>query len=381
LRILGLVTKYRPYISGLTLAAAQSYEEFAARGHEVTVLTSQYERALPSTETVAGVRIVRAPVWGHISRGPLMSGYRKHLRALLAGCDVVRLAAPASPVELFASRECVSRGIPLVWDYSCDVHLPGWNGRIIQELLIATQRRAARHAGAIVVSTEDYARASPFLRRFQNKLAFVPLCVRISQPDVSAVAQLRARLAPNGEKLIGIAGRLAAEKGFDLLAATLHNIRERHPGTRVVHAGPTDVPGESAYRLRMDSSLAKLGNAWQSLGVLTPDLANFYATCDVLALPSVNRMESFGMVQAEAMLCGTPVVVSDLPGVRTLVRSTGMGRIVPVGDRGALADALIDVLENRERFLQPRHKIEMLASPEAHYRGYLNMLKPWVDAA
>ena len=54
-------------------------------------------------------------------------------------------------------------------------------------------------------------------------------------------------------------------------------------------------------------------------------LSNFYSMCDVLTLPSVNSTESFGMVQVEAMLCGTPVVASDIPGVREATRVTGMG--------------------------------------------------------
>ena len=46
----------------------------------------------------------------------------------------------------------------------------------------------------------------------------------------------------------------------------------------------------------------------------------------------INSTESFGMVQVEAMTCGTPVVASDLPGVRQPARMTGMGKIIPPAD-------------------------------------------------
>ena len=57
------------------------------------------------------------------------------------------------------------------------------------------------------------------------------------------------------------------------------------------------------------------------------------------------------------MLCGTPVVVSDLPGVRQPVRRTGMGEVVPVGDAAALASALERVLGRRAEYERPREAI------------------------
>ena len=60
------------------------------------------------------------------------------------------------------------------------------------------------------------------------------------------------------------------------------------------------------------------------------------------------------MVQVEAMLCGTPVVASDIPGVRESVRVSGMGEIVPPRDPRALAQAIARVVKNPEQYQQPR---------------------------
>jgi glycosyltransferase involved in cell wall biosynthesis len=76
----------------------------------------------------------------------------------------------------------------------------------------------------------------------------------------------------------------------------------------------------------------------------------FYRACDLTVLPSVNATESFGLVQIEAMMCGTPVVASNLPGVRQPVLTTGMGKIVPIRDPDALAQAVLEVLDKRESF-------------------------------
>jgi glycosyltransferase involved in cell wall biosynthesis len=104
-----------------------------------------------------------------------------------------------------------------------------------------------------------------------------------------------------------------------------------------------------------------LGEHWSFLGTLAPaELPAFYGALDALALTSVNSTESFGLVQIEGMLCGTPVVATDLPGVRQPVRMTGMGVIVPPADPAALAEGLARVLAAPEDYRQPREVIENL---------------------
>jgi glycosyltransferase involved in cell wall biosynthesis len=58
------------------------------------------------------------------------------------------------------------------------------------------------------------------------------------------------------------------------------------------------------------------------------------------------------------MLCGTPSVASNLPGVRVPVQTTGMGQVVGVRDSAALAKAVIGVMSDRTRYVRPRAEIE-----------------------
>ena len=67
---------------------------------------------------------------------------------------------------------------------------------------------------------------------------------------------------------------------------------------------------------------------------------------DGLVLPSVDPLEAFGMVQVEAMLCGTPVVASDMPGVREVISRTGFGRLVNRRDPQDIADNVAELLGN-----------------------------------
>jgi glycosyltransferase involved in cell wall biosynthesis len=86
------------------------------------------------------------------------------------------------------------------------------------------------------------------------------------------------------------------------------------------------------------------------------ELADIYAASDVLALPS--DTECFGLAQVEAMLCGTPVVASDIPGGRIPVEVTGMGRLAQPGDPRDLAAAIAEVLSKGATYHRPRALIE-----------------------
>jgi glycosyltransferase involved in cell wall biosynthesis len=108
-----------------------------------------------------------------------------------------------------------------------------------------------------------------------------------------------------------------------------------------------------------------LGRAWSFLGVLPPvEFAAFLHECELTVLPSINSTESYGLVQVESMTCGTPVVATDLPGVRVPVKMSGMGRIVPPANAPALAEAILGILDDPQAYVGSAENIVRLSSPE-----------------
>ena len=76
------------------------------------------------------------------------------------------------------------------------------------------------------------------------------------------------------------------------------------------------------------------------------------------------------MVQVESMSCGTPVIATDLPGVRQPILTTGMGIIVPPQSPDSLANALITLLENPDGFVKDPRMIKNVFSPDTIAEQY-----------
>lgn len=355
MKILAALTYYRPHTSGLTIYAERLARALARRGHEVTVLTMQYDPALPREETADGVRVVRVPVVMRVSKGVLAPTFGFVATRLVREHDVVHVHLPQFDAPGVALRARLF-GKPAVLTYHCDLRLPpGVFNRAVNLVVRAQNNLAALLVHELVTYTKDYATHSRYLTRYGSRVSAILPPVELPTPDPADVAALAGRhgLAQRGP-VIGVAARFAADKGIEVLLDALPAVLERHPGAIVLFAGEYEnVMGEQEYAARLMPRIRefeRLGH-WVFLGNLDQrSMAAFYANLDVLALPSLNATESFGLVQIEAMLCGVPVVASALPGVRQPVTMHGMGRIARIGDPADLSQKLIEVLRDPGAF-------------------------------
>jgi glycosyltransferase involved in cell wall biosynthesis/SAM-dependent methyltransferase len=374
MKILCSATYYHPHISGLTVVARTIAEDLAKRGHSITVLTSQYKKGLPAREIIGGVTVIRVPVAGRISKGPFMPAYLKYALPLIRQHDIAFVNLPATPMEMLAFSSPVRkiRAIPTAVLYHCDLQLPPtlWH-HIVNAVVRTGSYWTLRCAETIVAGSEDYLIHSRMLRRFSGKTIAVAPPTSTPNSHTDGIADLRRRLSPGGEALIGFVGRWAAEKGLEYLVQALPIIRRMIPDIKVVCAGEFAAVGEENYRQFLSTMISEMKVPWQTLGPLAPqEIADFYSACDVTVLPSINQTESFGLTQVESMLCGTPVVATDLPGVRVPIQSTGMGRLVAPRNPQLLADAIVDVIRNRNSYIRSRQEIERHFAPEISLSRY-----------
>jgi glycosyltransferase involved in cell wall biosynthesis len=366
MHILIALTYYRPHYSGLTIYVERQAHALAARGHQVTILTSRFDRSLPKEEVQDGVRIVRLNVGRHISKGVIMPAMPNYAWKLAREADVVNLHVPqfdAAPIALL----CHLMGKPVVLTYHCDLHLPhGFVHWVANRVSNVANHIAARLSNVVVHNTLDYAEHSPFLSHYLNKLIPVYPPVELTPAGTADRLAFRQKYGIQpGQRIIGMAARLATEKGVEYLAQALPQVLAHNPQARVLVVGPyQNVVGEERYAERVMALVEPLNQHWSFLGVLSPvEMTAFFQESEVIVLPSLNSTESYGMVQVESLLCDTPVIASNLPGVRVPVNITGSGLIVPVADAQALARAILDVLEDPDRYHGEPEALIRLSSP------------------
>jgi glycosyltransferase involved in cell wall biosynthesis len=380
MRLLIALTYYRPHVSGLTIYVERLAHALVARGHQVTILTSQYDRVLPRYESDQGVNVVRVPVVLRVSKGVVMPTIGWHATRLALTHDLLNLHLPQFDAAGLALRGRLFQR-PVVLTYHSDLALPPSFAHWLAGHVIALSHRIAlRLADVIVTNTEDFAHHSPVLSQYRTKVHAIPPPIAIPLPTPDSCSTFRAKFNLDGTgSLIGIVGRLSAEKGVEYLLEGLPTILARFPNASVIHVGPREPVGEAAYSQRLAPLLARHRDKYRFIGVVTTEeLAAFFASCAVHVLPSVNSTETFGMVQIEAALCGTPTVATALPGVRIASQLTGMGRVVPPRDSRALAEAICEVLAYRKEYVRPQAEIAHQFAPDtiaARYEALFEHLR------
>lgn len=323
---------YAPYVSGVTEAARVTAEGLAARGWSVLVVCGRHDPSTPRRERINGVDVIRTRVAASIGKGIVSPSFVPTVAKWGRRARLVHLHAPM--LEAGAIAVALGSKVPTVVTYHCDVTLPHGRLNDLQvRALDRSHRSALRRATAIVVTSHDYARASRLATSLNSRTVEIP------PPTVDRRGG-RPSFRDGDGLHVGFLGRIVEEKGLEYLVA---GFRGLGPDARLLIGGDfSKVAGGSVVeRVRTaigDDPRVRL------LGFVPEEsIPDFYASLDVFALTSVNSLEAFGIVQVEAMMTGVPALASDLPGVRTPVRQTGFGRVVPPRDPDAIRAALRDL--------------------------------------
>jgi glycosyltransferase involved in cell wall biosynthesis len=142
---------------------------------------------------------------------------------------------------------------------------------------------------------------------------------------------------------VAYGGRLIEGKGVDVLlrafaaGAAREDVRLR-------------IGGDGPARPMLERLAAELGlNRAVEFTGWTVDMPSFWRACDVAAMPSDRRIESFGMAAVEAMACAKPVVATENGALPELVDDGITGFIVPRSDVRALADSLVTLTRDADK--------------------------------
>jgi glycosyltransferase involved in cell wall biosynthesis len=214
------------------------------------------------------------------------------------------------------------------------VHNAPPEGRAAATVHALLERVCARRADLVLCASADLVARLRAAGAAGAELFDVPAAM-FPAPTTAEVAAARGELSPDGRPVVLAAGRLARQKGLDVLIDAAMNWRDRDPRPVTVIAG--DGPLAAALRAQAaglaDGDVRLLGHR--------SDVPALLAAADVVVVPS--RWEARALIVQEAMHAGRPVVASRVGGIPDL---TGAGALlVPPGDPAALSAAVMAVLD------------------------------------
>jgi len=324
MRVLHVYKAYPPVIGGIENHIRTLAEGQAARGLDVTVLTT-HGASRTTIEVNGNIRVIRTARLTEIASTPLSLSFMLWLKRLES--DLLHLHFPYPPGETGALMFAGTRR--LIITYHSDVV----RQRMILRLYRGIQRRVLERADGIIATSSNYIASSSILSRLERKCTVIPHGIdvlRLSRHSRANAAEIRRRY---GIPLILFVGRLRYYKGLEYLLQAMTSIDAR---LLVAGTGPMDRDWKSlAVRLDLGEKVSFLGD------VADEGLPDLYAACDVLVLPASHRSEAFGLVQVEAMAAGRPVVSTDLGTGTSFVNRHGeTGLVVPPRDPPALVQAV-----------------------------------------
>ena len=335
----------------------------AQAGHEVTVFTPRKRSGLAADLDVSVRGLRPLLTYGNAALLP-------QLFFALDDFDVVHLHYPflGAAEWVLLWKMLAPRRTRLIVTYHMDLVGTGWLSRLFRAYTERVLPGLLELAEKITVTSRDYARSSLLSKlpvRIRKKIVVLPPSVdlsRFSEPrntgdknrvlhasrftlHVADSLRDRFRIGPRERIVLFVGGLDRAHyfKGVEVLLRAFLQLRSQPKTPRAVLV----IVGDGNLRADYERLASALGirDRVIFLGrVGTEELPAAYRLADVVVLPSVDRSEAFGIVLLEAMASGRPIVASNLPGVRTLIRGGKNGLLVPPGDAAALAEGISRLL-------------------------------------
>jgi len=322
---------------GVQTHVLQLAKVMRARGHEVSVLAPASPHVSLPDYVVSAGRAIPIPYNGSVARLQFSPAVHGRVRKWLTqgDFDVLHLHEPNAPsLSMWALR--VAEG-PIVATFHTST-TKSLTLSVFQGVLRPWHEKIV---GRIAVS--DVA------RRWQMEALGSDAVEIPNGVDVGSLASAAPLDGyPRPGKTVLFLGRYdEPRKGMSVLLDALPRVVERFGDVQLLivgHGDEDELRGQAGELMRYIRFLGLVDDAGK---------ASAMRSADVYCAPHIGG-ESFGIVLVEAMAAGTPVVASDLDAFRRVLSDGEVGSLVPVGEAAALADALIEVLDNdvlRQRYV------------------------------
>jgi phosphatidylinositol alpha-mannosyltransferase len=327
LRIAVVTEYYYPHLGGVCEHVHFFAREARRRGHHVDIITSNLPGAEPQPHVI---RLGHSqPVYANGSQARLTIGLglRRRMRKVLrrGRYDIVHVHSPLTPMlPLLAIEEAE---VPVVGTF----HTYFDRSRGYSLLNDFFQRRLDMLAAAICVS---HSTTVALERYFSAPWRIIPngIDTDVFHPSVGAPPAIRKDVPS-----ILFLGRFDPRNGLRTLIDSFRRVKGKARQAQLVVVGDGPLREHYYKQARGDDDIT-------FVGAVLEGRPSYYAHSSIYACPTTKA--SFGITLLESMACATPIVCSDILGFRDVVMHEREALMTPCGDRDALADALVRLLDD-----------------------------------
>lgn len=334
MRILEVNKFYHPWVGGVETAARDIAEGLNGQGgFEFKILVCQ-PKGFSKKEIINGIPVFKSSSLGIFKGSPLSLSFFFNFYKLAKKSDLIFLHHPF-PAG-FLAYYLFSRKKKLVVWYHSDIV----RQRILGTMLLPLTKWVLERAKLIFVSSHNLVENSKVLRKFSNKCKIIPFGIDLENFKITKELKEGAEIIREkvGSPLVLSVGRLVYYKGFEYLIRAMEWVN-----------GKLIIVGKGPLKRELDDLIRALGIGDKIRFVnFASDIKPYILACDVFVLPSVERSETFGMVQLEALACGKPVVNTNLEtGVPGVIEHEKSGLTVRKKDAYELSDAINKIISDK----------------------------------
>jgi len=334
---------FPPSYGGVETFVYNLCKKLIEKGYYIKVITSSRGKK-PGRyyEWIDGIEVIRYPERIYLFETPLTPRIALHI--LFEDYDVLHIHGMVPILTDLALLIGKIRRKPIVLTYHYDAETLKYGvlGMIISRIYNHITISFVKLADKVVATTRSYAETSHVLSKILRRTVIIPCGI-----DINYFLNTQNNVQPsiNAKYKILYVGKLIYYKGVDTLIKAFKIVTDALDDAYLIIVGNGEIE-----KLKLLAGKLGVNNKIMFTGWLPNELLpRYYHTSDIVVLPSIkSRREAFGIVLLEAMACRKPVIVSNIPGPRSIIKDGENGLLVPPGNSLKLADAIIKLLTNKK---------------------------------
>jgi glycosyltransferase involved in cell wall biosynthesis len=357
MKILHVISVLSPKFGGLVSALYQLSKELAKKGHEVTIVTSDYRIDTNFAKNIEeyGIKVISFRTVVNFGLFIYTPSIKFWLKNNIKSFDVIHLHEFRSYQNIEVHNFAIKFGIPYIIQPNGTV-LPFFEKKTLKKLYdLFYGDMILKNASNHIASSKNELDQIKSMGIDENKITIIPSCIDLSEFE---------NLPPNGtfkakygirqdEKVILFLGRIHKIKGIDLLVDAFFDLSNEMADIKLVIIGPD--AGFLNFLLKKIDNL-KIPEKIIYIGFIDKsDKTAAYIDADLFVLPS--QYETFGLTVLEAWSCGTPVIVSEGCLISEFLPNKD---IIFKRDKNRLKDLIKKILQDDELKLKLKNDGEQL---------------------